>query len=66
MQRYTIGVTVPVPRFPPSNAGGERVGVRSQQECVEEEAILGILREIGVDYAQGYTVGRPRALAELM
>ncbi len=31
-------------------------------EFVENEAILRILREIGVDYAQGYYVGRPREM----
>jgi diguanylate cyclase (GGDEF)-like protein len=31
-------------------------------EFVESEAILRILREIGVDYAQGYFVGRPREM----
>jgi EAL domain-containing protein (putative c-di-GMP-specific phosphodiesterase class I) len=28
-------------------------------EFVENEAILHILQEIGVDYAQGYHLGRP-------
>jgi EAL domain-containing protein (putative c-di-GMP-specific phosphodiesterase class I) len=28
-------------------------------EFVEDEATLNILREIGVDYAQGYLIGRP-------
>jgi len=32
-------------------------------EFVESEAILRILREIGVDYAQGYFIGRPREMA---
>ena len=29
-------------------------------ECVESEGILAALREIGVGYAQGYAIGRPR------
>ena len=34
-------------------------------EFVENEAILNACREIGVDYAQGYGVGRPKPLEEL-
>ena len=35
-------------------------------EFVEDEDILTCLRAIGVDYAQGYGVGRPRPLDELV
>jgi len=28
-------------------------------ECVESEELIETLREIGVGYAQGYTIGRP-------
>ncbi|MDP9220750.1 MAG: EAL domain-containing protein, partial [Actinomycetota bacterium] len=31
-------------------------------EFVEDEATLQLLRELGVDYAQGYHVGRPAPL----
>ena len=34
-------------------------------EFVENEDILKMLREIGVDYAQGYTIARPQSLAAL-
>lgn len=34
-------------------------GKTTVAEFVEDEAALGILREIGVDYAQGYLIGRP-------
>ena len=33
-------------------------------EHVEDEATLQILKEIGVDYAQGYHMGRPEAIAD--
>jgi Amt family ammonium transporter len=33
-------------------------------ECVEDEQTLNILREIGIDYAQGYHLGRPQAIRE--
>jgi EAL domain-containing protein (putative c-di-GMP-specific phosphodiesterase class I) len=31
-------------------------------ERVEDEQTLNILREIGIDYAQGYHLGRPQAI----
>ncbi|GEM_PF-586037 len=37
----------------------KRLNIRTIAEFVENEAILEILREIGVDYAQGFYVGRP-------
>jgi len=33
-------------------------------ECVEDEETLNILKEIGIDYAQGYHLGRPQAIRE--
>ena len=38
---------------------GHRLGVRTVAEWVEDEATLCVLRAIGVDYAQGYAIGRP-------
>ena len=35
-------------------------------ESVEDAASLEALREVGVDYAQGYHVGRPRPVSELL
>lgn len=37
-------------------------GKSTVAEFVEDEATLNILREIGVDYAQGYLIGRPSPL----
>jgi Amt family ammonium transporter len=34
-------------------------------EFVESEEILAALRDMGVDYAQGFHIGRPRPLDEL-
>jgi EAL domain-containing protein (putative c-di-GMP-specific phosphodiesterase class I) len=34
-------------------------------ESVENEAVLEKLREIGVDYAQGFGVGRPEGLEKI-
>lgn len=47
------------------NTIGHEMGLRTVAEFVESEAILERLREIGVDYAQGYHLGRPRPLGEL-
>jgi Amt family ammonium transporter len=38
------------------------MGLRTIAECVETAPVLHDLREIGVDYAQGYLLSRPRPL----
>ncbi len=43
---------------------GHFMGKKIIAEYVESDVILGMLRAIGVDYAQGYATGRPRPLAE--
>jgi Amt family ammonium transporter len=40
------------------------MGLESTAEFVENAQVLEVLREIGVDYAQGYHLGRPRPLAD--
>jgi EAL domain-containing protein (putative c-di-GMP-specific phosphodiesterase class I) len=35
------------------------MNLKTVAEFVEDEAILAKLREIGVDYAQGYVISRP-------
>ncbi len=44
---------------------GHFLGKKIIAEYVENETILERLREIGVDYAQGYHFGKPRFLSEL-
>lgn len=44
---------------------GHVMGKQTIAEFVENEAILDELRHIGVDYAQGYSIGQPRALEEM-
>jgi EAL domain-containing protein (putative c-di-GMP-specific phosphodiesterase class I)/PAS domain-containing protein len=39
-----------------------KLGARSIAECVEDEATLARLRAIGVDYVQGFGIGRPAML----
>jgi diguanylate cyclase (GGDEF)-like protein/PAS domain S-box-containing protein len=38
------------------------LGVATVAECVEDQACLDQLRDLGVDYAQGWAVGRPEPL----
>jgi diguanylate cyclase (GGDEF)-like protein len=37
------------------------MGLRTVAECVESEEILGITRGLGVEYGQGFSIGRPVA-----
>ncbi len=46
------------------NEIGHLMGMRTVAEFVEDEHVLGLLREAGVDYAQGYAIGRPILLSE--
>ena len=48
------------------NEIGQVMGKLTVAEYVENQAILDKLREIGVDYAQGYGVGRPQPLEKLL
>ncbi len=42
------------------------IGVKTVAEYVETESVLDHLREIGVDYAQGYLLHRPEPLANMV
>jgi Amt family ammonium transporter len=44
---------------------GHQMGLRIVAEHVETEAILEAVRRVGVDYAQGYRVGRAKPLNDL-
>ena len=46
------------------NEIGHVMGKQTVAEFVEDQAIFDKLRETGVDYAQGYVVGRPRPIEE--
>jgi len=45
---------------------GHRLGVRTVAEWVEDESTLQALRTIGVDYAQGYAIGRPMPIESFL
>ncbi|HBL30459.1 MAG TPA: hypothetical protein DD490_26790 [Acidobacteria bacterium] len=42
---------------------GQVMGIRTIAECVENRATLEMLREVGVDYVQGYGVAMPEPLS---
>ena len=42
------------------------MGMKTIAEYVESEAIFNCLHEIGVDYAQGYWVGKPKGLSKVV
>ncbi|MCW8331120.1 EAL domain-containing protein [Photobacterium sp. SDRW27] len=48
------------------NELAKKMGKQTVAEFVENEAILNRLRDLGVDYAQGYLFGKPQPLAELV
>jgi len=48
------------------NEIGHVMGMKTIAEFVENNAIEEVLREIGVDYAQGYGVGKPEPFLDLL
>ncbi len=48
------------------NRIGHVMGKRTVAECVEQTTVLDKLREIGVDYAQGFALGLPVPIDELL
>jgi EAL domain-containing protein (putative c-di-GMP-specific phosphodiesterase class I) len=44
---------------------GSVLGTKTIAEFVENDGILRKLAEIGVDYAQGYGIARPRPLQDM-
>lgn len=48
------------------NQVGHVMGLKTIAECVENEDVLARLREIGVDFVQGYAIKRPSPLDELI
>jgi EAL domain-containing protein (putative c-di-GMP-specific phosphodiesterase class I) len=42
---------------------GHVLGKKTIAEFVEDESVLALLKAVGVDYAQGYEIGRPTPLA---
>jgi EAL domain-containing protein (putative c-di-GMP-specific phosphodiesterase class I) len=45
---------------------GHVMGLKTIAEFVENDAIIAVLKELGVDYAQGYGVARPQPLDDVV
>ena len=45
---------------------GRVMGKKTIAECVEQAAVLAKLKEIGVDYAQGFLIGQPEPIDQLV
>lgn len=48
------------------NEIGQVMNMQTIAEFVENDLIKGMLKEIGVDYAQGYGIGKPQPFTELL
>lgn len=48
------------------NHVGHVCEVETVAECVEDDALLGPLRDLQVDYAQGFAIGSPRPLLDIL
>ena len=48
------------------NQVGHTMNLKIIAEYVENEKIMGILREMGVDYGQGYHIAKPRPIEEII
>lgn len=48
------------------NEIGHVMGMKTIAEFVENDVIKGMLKEIGVNYAQGYGIGKPQPLDDLL
>jgi EAL domain-containing protein (putative c-di-GMP-specific phosphodiesterase class I) len=46
------------------NRVAKQIGVKTVAECVENDEIVAKLKELGVDYAQGFGISQPRLLEE--
>ena len=40
------------------------IGIRTIAECVEDDATAGKLHALGINFAQGFGIARPRPLGE--
>ncbi len=48
------------------NQIGHAMGMRTVAEYVDNPEVLQALRDIGIDYAQGYLLGKPQPIAEML
>ena len=62
--RHMLGKPVDYAMAEVINRLGHIMGLQTIAEFVESQEILEALRTVGVDYAQGYYVGKPQPLYE--
>ena len=43
-----------------------KMGIKTTAECVENVESLQLLKEVGVDYVQGYYLGKPKPLDQFL
>ena len=60
---YILRDPVYLARVTAINQVAKKIGVKTIAELVESEEIITSLREIGIDFAQGFGISRPRPLA---
>ena len=46
------------------NEVGHSMGIKTIAEYVENDEIIEVLLELGIDYLQGYGIAKPRPLSE--
>ena len=46
------------------NRVAKMIGVKTVAELVESEELIAKLKEVGIDFAQGFGISRPRSLEE--
>jgi len=44
----------------------QAMGLRTVAECVESDAIRDIVRQLGVEFGQGFSIGRPAPLEKVI
>jgi len=44
----------------------QAMGLRTVAECVESDAIRDIVRRLGVEFGQGFSIGRPTPLEKVI
>ena len=64
--RGIIGDPVNLSMVKAINQIGHTMGMRTVAEYVDNPEVLQALRDIGIDYAQGYLLGKPQPLSEML
>lgn len=63
--RDLVGDPIQLAMVKSINDVGHVMGMKTVAEFVEDQEIMDLLKEIGVDYAQGYHISKPRPATEI-